>query len=169
MLRVVKVAPAPKDTQVLARDLGINAKRLRGMTETHGDRLTVVLQRMWRKHCREHPRFLGAGPVAADEKERGRLGEDEEHGYTGTTYLAVDKVECVDEAEQGRQSKEGQEKWRLYMQTHRPNEYLGMELRRKTERVRRLKSEALRRGVDVRAEYDTFITHLEAKLRSEAA
>lgn len=157
-------APTPTELPELTAALGISSAGLRGLTEAHGDRVTEVLQRRWRRLCREHPRFLGAAPVAPTEGRRQRLSAAQELGYTDTTFNAVDPLEALDKADQKALSNKANADWDQYTSVHKPQEFLARELRSKAEKVRKLKARAIRESVDVRAEYDSFISALEAKL-----
>lgn len=154
----------PEDLPTLTKDLGVSAKQLRRLQAAHGDKLLRTLQRQWRRRCREHPRFLSSGPVAATEKRRQKLSAEESLGYSATPFGSIDTLEALSKEDQEAQSKAAGETWDLYVERHRPKERLASDLRVKSDRVRRLKAEAIKRGIDVRTDFDDFVTALEAKL-----
>lgn len=51
----------PSDVEVLARDLGITGKHLRGLYRKHGKNLLAVLQKQWIE--RDRPRWLHRDPM----------------------------------------------------------------------------------------------------------
>lgn len=156
--------PVPDDLTTLVRDLGISAPQLRKLQEEHGEKLVRQLQRRWRK-IQEHPRFLSTGPSAATEKKRQSLKDTPpELGYSASTFNAIDPLEALSKEDQDRQSDAAREAWDGYVSKHRPKEKLRQDLRTRSDRVRRLKGEAIRKGIDVRAEFDRFISELEARL-----
>lgn len=80
----------PSDVEVLARDLGITGKHLRGLYRKHGNKLLEVLQKRWVE--RDRPRWLHKDPM---------------HGYTFEESMRLPgEAEAVPEEYQKKISAE---------------------------------------------------------------